>query len=105
MKVLGRGLAALVRIDADAHADDKDTIDVTVAVAIERQRIRAMLDADKRPAPGTSELLSRPMAVECSSRLDGGGEFVFYDLVALAPVHLQGGSIDNNKGRRWHPLD
>lgn len=39
-----------------------------------------------RPAPGTSELLSRPLSVEV--RGVGGRDVEIHDLTAMAPMHL-----------------
>jgi hypothetical protein len=66
---------------------------------ISRRALRAKIErASIRPAPGTSELLSRSMSTEETvSTVHRGRSVVLYDLVDLAPVHLFGSSVDRRK--------
>lgn len=52
----------------------------------ERRARRRRIEAMVRPAPGTSELLSRPLSVEV--RGVGGRDVEIHDLTAMAPMHL-----------------
>lgn len=73
-----------------------------IARSLSRRALRAKIErASVRPAPGTSELLKRSMAVEESvSAVHRGRAVVLYDLVDLAPVHLIGSSLDVRKERK-----
>ena len=58
------------------------------AQGIERRALRRRVEeASRRPAPGTSELLSRALTVE--THAVGAREVKVHDLVGMAPVHLR----------------
>lgn len=60
-----------------------------------RQVLRRKVEAaSHRPAPGTSDLLGRPMEVHTAAGIDGHGNLRTvdtYDLVGMAPIHLKKG--------------
>lgn len=59
------------------------------AKAARRRRVEA---ASQRPAPGSSDLLGRTMAVSTSAGVDDNGKvrtMEVYDLVGMAPIHLK----------------
>lgn len=77
---------------------------------LDTARLRALIEERTRPAPGTSELLSRPMREEVSTW--NGKDVTLFDFIGggtgegrvggLAPVHLLGGKVDRElkKGKR-----
>lgn len=55
---------------------------------------RKIAKASERPAPGTSDLLGRPLTVGTSGGIDPNGKLRavdVYDLVGMMPIHLKKG--------------
>lgn len=102
---LGRGLASLIVVpdknETENHKPHQEPSSKTV-ISPNRKRIRRSLEAaSRRPAPGTSELLSCPMSQEITGHIGKG--CITYDVVRLAPIHLIGGVVDReikNRGRK-----
>lgn len=75
---------------------------------LESSRLRAIIEERVRPAPGTSELLSRPMREEV--QVWNGKDVTLFDFIGggrgeervggLAPVHLLGGRVDQELKKR-----
>lgn len=73
------------------------------AIAERRNRLRTQIEAASvRPAPGSSDLLARPLRASTSyGYTENGklGDVVTHDLCALAPIHLYVAA--NEEGWTW----
>jgi hypothetical protein len=72
----------------------RETAKIVHEMDINRVALRRKIEKATRPAPGTSDLLGRPMRVGTSGGIDPNGKLRVvdtYDLVGMAPIHLKKG--------------